>query len=344
MLVVKLEMNYIIYNILAIVASVLCFQKFIFLAQKISLIDNKNKNYAFGATVTGSGIIFLIIFLLGNIFFWFFDSSFSQLIPNRYYLFLISIIFLSIISLRDDIRPIDPIMRLAAQLFFIYLSITSLKLNLIPLPDKFVFLSAVLIWIYIMNISNFIDGSDGFLITTFIFYNLGIIFLSIFFDLNIFSKYIALICLPFSLVFLFFNKPPAKIFMGDAGSIFIGFISGFYLLELLIADKWYLAISLMAYKIVDCSYCLLRKLKKGIMPWIGLYDYFFLIPILKNKINHINVLILQIIFFITNFFIIFFQEYFNIKYLFVLSLILSGLVCIIYKNLENVFTFLKFKK
>lgn len=337
-------MNYIIYTIIAIIVSALSLASYEKVTKNLNLIDSKNENYAFKPTPTGSGIIFLFVFIIGNIFFYFTENAFKDLIPNRYYLFIFSIISLTYISFKDDIKSIDPILRLIAQIFFVYLSITSLKLSLIPLPDKFVFLSAVLIWIYIINISNFIDGSDGFLISTFIFYCLSIIILSVVFNVEMFSKYLAIICLPFAIIFFYYNKPPAKLFMGDAGSIFIGFISGFFFLELIVIGKWYLAISLMAYKLVDCSYCLLRKLKNGVMPWIGLYDYFFLIPTLKNKVNHTNVLVLQIIFFVFNILILLLQEYLNFKYLFILSIFLSAFVCFIYKNLESLFIFFKFKK
>ena len=33
-----------------------------------------------------------------------------------------------------------------------------------------------------------------------------------------------------------------------------------------------------------------KKNEKGIMPWVGIYDYYFLKPILEDKINHYNVL------------------------------------------------------
>lgn len=338
------QIKFIIYSFLSIIISYLMFKYFYKFAKNFNLIDYKNNNYAFNPTPTGSGIIFLIIFIFGNIFFFITDVTFISLLPNRYYLFLIAILIITIISFRDDIKTIDPVLRLITQIILVYLSIVTLKLNLIPLPNKLVFLLAVLLWIYIINISNFIDGSDGFLISTFIYYCINIIIITFFFKLEIFSKYLALICIPCAMTFFVFNKPPAKLFMGDAGSIFIGFISGFFYLELILVDKWYLAISLMSYKFTDCTICLLKKLQKGIMPWIGLYDYFFLIPILKNKTNHHNVLYLQIIFLLINSVNIFIQEYFNLKYFFLLSLALSIALIIIYKNLDKKFIFLKFKK
>ena len=337
-------MSYIIYSLLAITVSYLLLKNFYKFAKKFNLIDNKNKNYALNPTLTGSGIVFLLIFIIGNMFFFIFEDSFKSQLPNRYYLFLISIFILTTVSFRDDLKSIDPILRLVIQIICVYLSIATLNLNTIPLPTKLVFLIAVLIWIYIINISNFIDGSDGFLISTFIFYCLNLIIILIFFKIKIFSGFLALICFPFALVFFIFNKPPAKLFMGDAGSIFIGFVSGFWFLELILIDKWYLAISLASYSLVDCTICLLKKIKKGIMPWIGLYDYFFLIPILKKKTNHYNVLFLQIIFLFMNTIIIFIQELFEIKILFLLSIILSILLTHVYKNLEEKYNFLKIIK
>lgn len=337
-------MTYIGYIFTSITISYLLFKNYRKITSKLDLIDSKNKNYALNSTPTGSGIIFLVIFLIGNFFFLFDSHSFLDLLPNRYYLFILSISVLTIISFFDDIKSLDPILRLILQIFFIYLSITTLKINSLPFPEKLAILITVIIWIYIINISNFIDGSDGFLILTFLFYCLAIIIFSFFFKIEIFSKFIALICIPFVIIFLIFNKPPAKLFMGDAGSIFIGFISGFFFLELIIAEKWYLAISLMSYKIIDCTYCLIKKLKKGIMPWVGLYDYFFLIPIIKNKINHYNVFFLKIIFLILNLIILFIQEYYDFKNLFLLSIFLSISLCIVFKDLEGKFLFLKIKK
>ena len=43
-----------------------------------------------------------------------------------------------------------------------------LPLHLVPLPTKVSFIF-YFFWIYIVNISNFIDGSDGFLSVNFIF-------------------------------------------------------------------------------------------------------------------------------------------------------------------------------
>ena len=77
-----------------------------------------------------------------------------------------------------------------------------------------------------MNSINFTDNMDGFasLNTSFIAFALGVI--SFFFEQNYLAD-ISFI-LGFSIIgFLILNFPPAKIYMGDSGSLFIGFIFGF---------------------------------------------------------------------------------------------------------------------
>ena len=255
-----------------------------------------------------------------------------------------SVTLLTIISFLDDRKSIDPIIRLLSQLILVYLSITSLNLTQIYLPDKLVFLITVCIWIYLINITNFIDGSDGFLISNFLFYCLNLIVLDFYFNFQIFSAEIAKICLPFTLIYLFFNNPKAKLFMGDAGSIFLGFLTGYFFLELIILGKWNIAISLLSYNLSDCTYCLLKKMKKGILPWVGIYDYYFLKPTLKNKINHFNVFYLINFFWIINSLIIILQELLNYKFLFIFSIILSIGLMKIFSQLEKNLYFLKIKK
>ena len=337
-------MFYILYFLLAIILAIFLFKNYPNVAKKNGLVDFKNQNYAFQPTPTGSGIIFLLLFLLGNIYFYFNFEAFVENLPNRYYIFILSISSLTVISFKDDIKEIDPIFRLIMQIVFIYLAITNINLNLIDLPSKFIFMAAVIIWIYIMNITNFIDGLDGFLISCFLFSCVNILIIKALLDISLFSYYIALICLPFSIVFFVFNKPKAKLFMGDAGSIFLGFLIGYFFLELLVSGHWNLSISLIFYKLVDCTYCLIKKLKKGIMPWVGMYDYFFLKPARINKNNHLNVLYIQIIFQIINSIIIFSQIYFDMKIFFILSIIFGCICMWIYKNLENNLKILKINK
>ena len=157
----------------SILISLILFSKFNLIADKIGLIDNKNPNYTFKPTPTGAGIIFIIIFFLGNIIFYFSDE-FRSSVPNRYYLLILSSLILSVTSFRDDIKNVDPILRLLIQFVCIYISLSCLSLNQIDIPFKLSILIVFGMWVYITNITNFIDGTDGFLVTHALFFFLNI--------------------------------------------------------------------------------------------------------------------------------------------------------------------------
>lgn len=287
--------------------------------------DKQNK------VVSGTGIVFFITFLISNIFFL--NSNID--LPNRYIFFIISLTILTLLSFKDDIRPIDPKLRLITHLACIYISIATLQINLIPLPLKVSILLSVLIWVYLMNITNFIDGSDGFCAINVIFFYIGILFLSskVY---PLFSYYLALIILPILLVFLVFNFPNAKIFMGDTGAIFLGFLIGFSFLEVAILINPIYGIILFLYPILDCSITITKKIFRGYMPWDRLGDYYFLLP--KRRVRYENRK--QISFFILRNLIIFnclnmFFFYIFLKvnnyYMLTINLFLAFLLIAIYR-------------
>ena len=84
-----------------------------------------------------------------------------------------------------------------------------------------------ILWIIIlMNSLNFIDNMDGFAALNSSFICLALTVLSFVYGQNYLAD-ISFILLFTILAFTIFNFPPAKIYMGDSGSLFIGFIFGF---------------------------------------------------------------------------------------------------------------------
>lgn len=333
----------ILLMIFLIVSSYFLLNIFIKFSSKISLIDKKNLHYSHQPTPTGSGIIFLILFIFAFVINFFFNENFILILPNKYYLLLLSLFFLSIISFLDDFRSIDPMFRLIAQIFFVYLSITSFPLSTILLPQKFVFLVVVILWIYLINIHNFIDGTDGFLTVNSIFFFFNFLLINYELKLFSFSYYIAITVLPIMCVFLIFNKPKARIYMGDAGSIFLGFLIGYIVLDLAIKGYWILSLALVIYPILDCSIALVKKTFKGYMPWKGMYDYFFLIPALRNKANHLNILIIILLLNIFNSSTIFWilKTGDNYKILINITITLITILIFKYVKIEKYFTKLR---
>ncbi len=133
---------------------------------------------------------------------------------------------ITIIGFLDDLKGLSPRLRIIAQTFFVLF--TFYQLEIWPYIDyqathfKIVYAFSFIIGaVWIINTFNFIDGADGLLAT-----NIALISTFCSFVLLLEGQsYIGLILLVLSIIllaFLFFNWSPARLFMGDSGSLFLG--------------------------------------------------------------------------------------------------------------------------
>ena len=300
------------------------------IAKKIGFVD-KSKKFNNPITVTSAGIIiylnFFIIFLLNFIF----ENTLINNLPNNYLITFGGLTILVAISTIDDFKSIDPKIRLFFQLICIYFSLSSVPIYQLGFPLKLVILVFLLSWIYLLNITNFTDGSDGFLSVNTIFVFVNFIFLDYILKLNTFSKDILVLILPSILVFLYFNKPSAKLYLGDSGSILIGFINGFLFFDLLLINNINLAISLMIYPIMDCSVALVKKSLQGKLPWADTSNYSFLQPTIKKNSNKYFIFYFNILFNFFNSIFILLQIFYGWYYIF-LNIILTLITMKIYEK------------
>ncbi|MGL4663329.1 MAG: MraY family glycosyltransferase [Culicoidibacterales bacterium] len=137
----------------------------------------------------------------------------------------------------DDVFNLKPLSKLLLQFFsaFVVVVIGGLNIEIINLGFmtlKFGAFSSIItmIWIVAMtNAINLIDGLDGLAsgISAMSFFTLFI--LSTFSPIQTQNPFVAamsFIMLVSTLAFLIFNFPPAKIFLGDTGSLFLGYMIG----------------------------------------------------------------------------------------------------------------------
>lgn len=192
-----------------------------------------------------------------------------------------SLIFL--LGLVDDVYNLDAKFKLVVQILIttvVYLlgvkvDMTSFSAH-IGLGFDLGFLSypITLLWIVgISNAVNFIDGVDGLAgsVITVNAITLAIIALSMR-PVNSASALIAFILAGSMLAFLTFNFNPAKIFMGDSGALF----SGFLLASLSITGVMkgatlaiLLPFVILAVPILDITYSSLRRIFKGKSPFVA---------------------------------------------------------------------------
>jgi len=124
-----------------------------------------------------------------------------------------------------------------------------------------------LVWLVgMMNVMNFVDGVDGLasglsLIASIILFVLAI-------SLAVSQPSTALITIIFAGAaggFLVWNFPPAKIFMGDSGSMFLGFMLG--VLPLISGGKLATAFLVLGFPIVDGLVVAIGRITRGKNPF-----------------------------------------------------------------------------
>ena len=138
----------------------------------------------------------------------------------------------------DDFKTISPRWRLCVHLVVVILALWSLP----GMPTLYVFGSfldtaelvwtwplLVLGWVWLINLYNFMDGIDGLAASQAIVLLAAMTFIFYYFGYPEWSLICAFM-LAAVLGFAVLNWAPARIFMGDGGSGFLGFIIGFLIL------------------------------------------------------------------------------------------------------------------
>lgn len=137
----------------------------------------------------------------------------------------------------------------------IYVNFNFLRIILILLISIF--------WLWVMNLFNFMDGIDGITSVQVIFFSMGLIIFSVLGEIAEDLKYVGIIIYSVFLGFLYWNITPSKIFIGDSGSISIGFlIGGILIFEFLIKENFVPLFLIILYYMSDTSLTLIKRIYK----------------------------------------------------------------------------------
>lgn len=152
---------------------------------------------------------------------------------ERFHLFILAaLLILFFIGLRDDILPVKPVIKIFGQLIAAFLVIAFCDLRITGLHGLFgihtvsVFTGSIVtlfVILFIINAFNLIDGLDGLAASLGLLASLsfGILFFNY---QDMFMAVLSFTLAGALLGFLFYNFHPAKIFMGDTGSMTVGFV------------------------------------------------------------------------------------------------------------------------
>jgi UDP-N-acetylmuramyl pentapeptide phosphotransferase/UDP-N-acetylglucosamine-1-phosphate transferase len=179
---------------------------------------------------------------------------------------------LALVSWIDDLRGLSPGIRLVAQG-------AAVTIGILVLPDTrgafetwlgptLYFAATGLIWVWWMNLFNFMDGIDGLAVSEAAAICGGLLLFTIIGDgADPAAAPLAACMIGAAIGFLVWNWSPARIFLGDVGSVPLGYLSGFLLLDLAARGRWKIALILPLYFLADATITLFRRLLAGERIW-----------------------------------------------------------------------------
>lgn len=198
---------------------------------------------------------------------------------------VISMLLIFVVSFIDDCRGLPAVLRLGVQASSACIIIggVGLTVSSIPIPGGpnislgiAAIPVSVLILLWMANLYNFMDGMDGFAGGMTFF---GFTFLAYFgwqaqFPIMlIITVFVAMSALGF----LLHNFPPARIFMGDAGSITLGFLAGTLMILGVRERVFEIWVPIMIFSpfIVDATVTLIRRAFRRKKLWEAHREHYY---------------------------------------------------------------------
>ena len=210
-----------------------------------------------------------------------FFSDENELIIERGLTAIIPALFLGAVGLIDDIRSLPAWPRLVVQTMvgtLIALVLVQTGTLGIAFESDVINTLVTIFWIVgICNSINFLDNMDGAASGAVAIAALGIFFIA--FDRGqVLLSALTIVTAGATIGFLMWNKSPAKIYMGDAGALFLGVIISVATIRLNpgITPIWHsLAIPLMllAVPLLDTCVAVFSRLARGLSPLTGGKDH-----------------------------------------------------------------------
>ncbi len=185
---------------------------------------------------------------------------------------------LAVLGMTDDIRPMRAASRLALQALAVGLVVATLPVDLRVVPAapfvvERVALAFALVWF--VNLVNFMDGIDWMSVAEIVPVTAGLAVLAALGALPLLGGLATLALCGAMLGFAPFNRPVARLFLGDVGSLPIGLLTGWLLV--LVAGRGHLvaAVLLPLYYLADATITLGRRLAKGERLWEAHRTHFY---------------------------------------------------------------------
>ena len=279
-----MKFNLIHYLILLIVVSITAFvitPLFRNIARRFKIMDYPGGRKLQANPVAYLGGLAIITPITLGSFLLIFTSFSIDLKQQLYFGLILPALVIAIVGLLDDIYQLPPWPRFISQSavgvitsFILYLSGAGVEI----FDNQFLNSSATILWVVTMiNALNFIDNMDGLATCISIVASLTLFILS-YLNNQYLVAALSLAIFASCLGFLFWNKKPASIYLGDAGALYLGFLLAAISIRIELDNdsapiRALVLILILAIPIVDTIQVVVSRIVKGKSPFLGGRDH-----------------------------------------------------------------------
>jgi UDP-N-acetylmuramyl pentapeptide phosphotransferase/UDP-N-acetylglucosamine-1-phosphate transferase len=185
---------------------------------------------------------------------------------------------LALIGTVDDIRGLGPLPRLVMQAVAVGLVVATLPADfrIVPLmPQALEWALLLLGGVWFVNLVNFMDGIDWITVAETVPITAGVVLLGLLGAVPLSAVLVALALLGAIIGFAPFNRPVARLFLGDVGSLPIGLMLGWVLMILASRGHLTAALLLPLYYLADATITLARRLMRREAVWQAHRTHFY---------------------------------------------------------------------
>jgi UDP-N-acetylmuramyl pentapeptide phosphotransferase/UDP-N-acetylglucosamine-1-phosphate transferase len=188
-------------------------------------------------------------------------------------------VLLVLVSWLDDLRNLSPVPRFAAHMAAVALGLAALPHDALVFQGLLPFWADRIVagigWVWFVNLYNFMDGIDGITGIETASIAVGLVLVTLLAGTDGTLPLQAAVLGGAMLGFLIWNWQPARIFLGDVGSVPVGFLTGGLLLTAATEGLWAPALILPAYHLADATVTLLRRAFRGEKVWQAHREHFY---------------------------------------------------------------------
>lgn len=244
------------------------------LCHKYQILDfpGEHKRHKQPIPLLGGLVLFASVWITILIALIFFPNSFTGLSGMLLYIFLGSTIIL-LVGISDDLKPLSAWVKLIAQIASaILLFFGGIDVEYLTTPfgsidlGQYSILITILWVVMLTNAINLIDGLDGLAVGVSLIGAVTMLIIGLLYQSGGVMVFL-LALIGFSLIFLYYNRYPAKIFLGDSGSMQIGYyfavFSLIFPLKSYTVSALYLPLLALGVPLLEVASSFTRRLMTG---------------------------------------------------------------------------------